>query len=107
MTIFPTIKSSINRQKTLALGLFGLLFIAFFAFAYHSARYGGRSVMMRAKCPVCALVSQGGSDIDRPEIELYFRTEFASFLADSFYLPRKSHHRRFRVRGPPVSSTEI
>ncbi len=85
----------------------GLLFIAFFLFAYHSTRYAGRSAMMRAKCPVCALVGQGESDLDRPEIELDFRLVFTPSVVDSFFLPRKPHHRRFRIRGPPASSTQI
>jgi len=84
----------------------GLLFIAFFAFAYHSARYAGRSAMMRAKCPVCALVSQGESDLDHPEIELHFRLVFIPFLADTFFLPQKTHH-HVKARGPPASSTQI
>ncbi len=107
MTNFPVIGLSITGQKTLALGISGLLFIAFFLFAYHSARYAGRSAMMRAKCPVCALVSQGESDLNRPEIELSFRLVFTPSVADSFFLPRKPHHRRFRVRGPPASFIQI
>jgi len=85
----------------------GLVFIAFFAFAYHSARYAGRSVMMRAKCPVCALVSQGKSDLERPKVELHFRPVFFPSAIDLFSLPLKPHHRRLRVRGPPNSPTQI
>ncbi len=107
MTRFLNIDSSTRRQRALALGMAGLLFIAFFVFAYHSTRYAGRSAMMRAKCPACALVGQGEADLDRSEIELHFRLVFTPSLVDSFFLPRKPHHRRFRARGPPSSFTRI
>ena len=107
MTIFPPFRPSVTRQKSLALGMAGLVFIAFFAFAYHSARYAGRSEMMRAKCPACALVGHGESDLDHSEIELYFELVFFPSVADSSSHSQKPHHRRFRVRGPPVSSDQI
>ena len=107
MTRYSNIDSFKSKQQAMALGMSGLVFIAFFAFAYHPTCYTGRSVMMRAKCPVCALVSQGESDLERPKVELHFRPVFLPSATDLFSLPPNPHHRRLRVRGPPVSPTQI
>jgi TRAP-type C4-dicarboxylate transport system permease small subunit len=104
MVEFSGNRFAARKQRALAWVMAGLVLVAFAIFAYHSTRYAGRSMVMRARCPVCALASYDKAAFELPQIQIHFGSPVSRLLSIPLFYPGKPQFSFDTIRGPPTFS---